>query len=144
MRIGIVSGTSAYWLAGDPALSEREHSSASNYRQQGARKTQENSFVRGSQSKVIDRGNILHTISFTTWRLFNTAHEAELWTLNYEASTPHSGSLRILSPIAGGGETNRYVHNCVIDPPSFEITGCTVKITYTVRGGAITSNPTPP
>lgn len=60
-------------------------------------------YVRGISAKPIDRGNLLHQISFSTSRLFSTAAEAFLYALDYDRVMPRAGTL-VLETVAPDGE----------------------------------------
>ena len=139
MRVALINSGVTYWLAGDPTKSEREHSSAADFRLSGRRLVQEATYVRADAGKALDRGNLLETITFSTWRLFDTVNEADLFVLDYHRTMPYTGTLRLVSLIAGGGESNRYLNDAVIDPPEFLKAGASVQLTYTARGGAIST-----
>lgn len=137
MRVGLKNGGVTVWLAGNPALSEREHSSVSDFRVNGEIVTQENRFLRAAAASFVDRLNLATTISFGTSRLFASADEAEAWALDYDATAARTGTLVMVSQMAGGGLKYRYMAGAVIRPPEREVTGCTVRLRYTAQGGKI-------
>lgn len=138
MRIALrTSDDTTYWLAGNPAISEREHSSAGDLAVDAATGQQVDRYVRGTAGRVRDRGNILTTLRFSTTRIFATADAAALWALDHDASYPREGTL-LIDP-AGDGGIDRYLENAVISPPSRRIIGCSVLLSYTVTGGAVSS-----
>lgn len=138
----LTSTGTEYWLAGKPGVSERVHSSVSGFRKEVDLSVQENKFVRGTQARVLDRGNIKTTLRFSTTRKFNTVPEAEAWMLDYEMATPRTGTIVLESVLSGGGVTRRYLPNAVVRPPVISNTGVSVDIQYTVEGGLIKSSPT--
>jgi len=130
-----------YWLAGQPAVNEREFSSVSGFRLTPAIAVQTISRVRAAAVEVLDRKNLQTTISFGTTRKFATAVGAELWSLDYDASHPRSGTLIFESPQPGGGVSRRYMAGAVVQPPTRAVTGVSVDLSYTVTGGLIKSSP---
>ena len=142
MRVALTpTGGTTRWLAGTPGTSEREHSSASDIRINGEILTQENNYLRSQTGEVVDRGNLKTTITFGTSRLFATANEAEMFSADYDSTSPRSGTLilEFVQPL--GSVTRRYLRKAVVFPPVRQVIGCTVILNYTVRGGAITPTP---
>lgn len=130
-----------HWLAGKPGISEREHSSADQFRIAADVAVQEVRKVRAAVASVIDRGNLKTTVSFTTVRKFATAAEAEVWSLDYDLTQPRTGLLVMESQQATGGVSRRYLPDVVIQPPGREVTGVSVHLSYQASGGAIQSSP---
>jgi hypothetical protein len=141
MRVALIASVGERWLAGTPGTSERVHSSAADIRFNGQILTQENNYLRAQTAEVIDRGNLKTTITFTTSRLFATANEAEMYSAFYDAVNPRTGTLilEFVQPL--GSVTRGYLRKAVVEPPGRQVIGCTVLLSYTVRGGAITSTP---
>lgn len=129
-----------HWLAGQPGVSERIHSSVGNFRKSCSVAEQVNEFVRAAASEVVDRGNILTTLSFSTTRQFPTVEAAELWVLDYEVTWPREGMLVLESILPGGAVRRRYMAGAVVRPPDLSYLGTSVAIQYVVRGGLIKSN----
>lgn len=142
MRVGIIIGEITTWLAGNPALSEREHSSVSDFRITPQINVQQKQTVRGAASSFSDRKNLATTLSFGTSRLFATAEAAEAWSLDYDQAFPRTGTLVMASVLPGGGVRYRYMAGAVIQPPERIVTGCTVQLRYVIVGGKILSTPT--
>lgn len=137
MRIGLQNGIVTDWLAGNPAKSERQHSSASDLRMNGQIVLQARQFLRAAATSYVDRANLATTISFGSSRLFATAAEAQLWSLDYDATARRTGTLVLVSQIAGGGVIYRYMQGAIVRPPERIVTGCTVQLRYTAEGGKI-------
>lgn len=138
MRVAIVSGATTHYLAGESGVSERVHSSAANMSISGDIQTSSRAGVRKAAAGVRDRLNLRTTISFSTSRLFSTPAAAEAWALDYDGTFLRAGTLK-LDTVAGGTITTRYLHDCVVMPPSRQVIGCTVLLQYTAQGGAINS-----
>lgn len=141
MRIAIIDGAFTYWLAGDPTKHEREHTSVADREIRPARAKQTNQYIRGPLAKVVDRKNLLVTLTFTTHRNFDSVEDADLFCTDTVFQIPNSGTLLLRTPLAGGGNRDRYMPSCVVDPPLMQQTGSSVKLTYTVQAGAITTTP---
>ena len=142
MRVALTTAAGkTHWLAGQSGTSERVHSSAADIRIEGQIVTQENQFIRAALGETLDRGNLTNTLTFGTSRLFATANEAEMYSADYDAVMPRTGTLilEFVQPL--GSVTRRYLRNAVVLPPARVVTGCTVRLTYTVRGAAITTTP---
>lgn len=139
MRIGIKVGSVTTWLAGDPAVGEHAHSSASDLRIAATAQKQTDRFVRAAAAKERDRGNLSTTVSFSTTRKFSTPQTAELWAADYDSAFPRAGTLVIQTTAPGGTGTSRYMADTVVDPPTRQIIGCSVLLTYSATGGAITT-----
>ncbi len=141
MRIALVHNGVAHWLAGNPALDEREHTGAGNLRIAPAIITQVDTFIRAARARPRDRRNLQTEISFSTHRLFATADAAEQWAMNYEAAYPRTGHLILQSVIPGGGVTQKYLADAVVEPPARVVIGVSVDLNYRVIGSAIVSTP---
>lgn len=138
MRISLKSGATLYPLAGEAAVSERVHSSASGFEIVGEPVIQEVRKVRADYAQPIDRGNLLQRVTFSTSRLFATPAEAELWCLDYDSATPRSGDLYLDSIAPDGAVTRRVLAGAVIQPPRRRTIGCTALMDYEAIGGALT------
>lgn len=135
MRISLVSGETTVHLAGNPLVSEREHTSAADLSISADIVTQSREGVRRDHSYDRDRGNLKTVISFTTRRLFATASAAQQFALDYDRVTIRYGTLK-LTPM-GGGDV-RQLENCLVRPPVRTVYGLTVTLAYTCTGGEIT------
>lgn len=122
-------------------MGEREFSSASGFRVSGQISVQNDAFIRAAEAGVLDRGNLQTTVEFGTVRKFATAHTAELWMLDYDATMPRTGTLIIETIQANGGVSRRYMRGAVVMPPKREANGVSISLNYTVVGGAIKSTP---
>lgn len=138
MRISLYANDTLYPLAGEAGVSERVHSSAGGFELTPESEVQVATFVRGSNAKPIDRGNLLHVLTFSTSRLFASPAAAQLWCLDYETSYPRSGTLYLDAISTTGTVTRRAMANTVVDPPRMRTIGATVMCDYIARGGAIT------
>ena len=125
------------WLAGDPSKSEREHSSAANIRLSGRIQTQAVEKVRANNAGIFDRKNLIETLTFSTVRKFDTAAEAEDWSLTYNAAMPRTGDAILQTITPGGGVSTRTMGNVVVMPPTRVVTGCSVELNYEITGGPI-------
>lgn len=142
MRVALRTDAGVYvYLAGQDGVSERTHSSASEFRVTGDIATQQNRFIRAENASTLDRGNLSQTLTFGTTRKFSTAAAAELWALDHDSDTTRTGTLVIDSLQSGGGVTRRYMAKAVVMPPEREVIGVTVSLRYTCVGGEILSNP---
>ena len=140
MRVMIMTkGGRHVWLAGNPALNERVHSSVADFRKVSTIDKQEGHFIRAAQVKLWDRQNVKTTLSFSTTRKFGTVPAAEEWMLDHEASYPRTGTLVLESILAGGAIVRRYMGGTVVNPPELSHEGVSVLIRYTAEGGIITT-----
>ena len=139
MRVALIHSGTTYWLAGQSGTSERVHSSAADIRLDGQIATQENQFIRAANGETLDRGNLTTTITFGTSRLFASANLAELYSADYDATLPRTGTLILEFVPPTGSVTRRYLRNAVVLPPARQVIGCTVLLRYTVRGADITA-----
>ena len=143
MRISLQPSAGALvWLAGQPGVDEREFASASNIRITGSIQVQEDRYIRGTNAKVKDRKNLLETLTFTTTRTFPTPQAAELWSMDYNANMPRAGVVQLQSIAEGGSVSTRYMKDAVVMPPGREVIGCSVILSYEIRGGSIKTSPT--
>jgi len=134
MRIALVHSTGTLWLAGDPALAERSHSSAGGFRIIPRINVQEDGFVNGSEMTHTDRGNLAATLSFGTSRQFATPAAAEIWSAMYDSVMPRAGSL-LLQSIEGSTASYAGYFGCVVQPPQRQVIGCSVQLEYSVLCG---------
>lgn len=141
MRISLRANDTTYPLAGASGVGERTHSSAGDFSIVGEPVIQEVRKVRADYAEVIDRGNLLQRITFSTSRLFATSAEAELWCLDYDATDPRSGDLWLDAIAPDGAITRRVMAGCVVQPPRRRTIGCTALIDYEAIGGAIAPLP---
>jgi hypothetical protein len=139
MRIALYDGSTVYPLAGEAGVSERVHSSAGDLQITPEAEMQVASRVRAGYAQPIDRGNVLHTISFATVRKFATVAAAQEWALDYEETFPRSGTLHLQSISAEGVARRRIMANAVVSPPQRTVTGLSVRLSYQVRGGEIST-----
>lgn len=143
MRIGLFNGSTLYPLAGSAGESERAHSSAADFSLSPEAAKQIARFVRGAYAKPISRQNLLHTITFTTSRLFATPAEAQLWCLDYHTAFPSTGSLYFDAIAPDGTISRRTMANSVVDPPRRSVIGASVMLDYSVQGGIIATGSPP-
>ena len=127
------------WLAGQPGVSERDFSSAADLDIDPVTLLQEDTFVRGRQARMTDRGNLKTSIRWNTVRKFATAEEASIFLLDYDNNTVREGTLILNIPQTSGGVITRALPNAVVSPPRRRQTGVSVFLSYTAQGGAITT-----
>lgn len=137
MRIGLYNGSTLYPLAGEDGVSERVHSSAADVVIQPSAALQVVEKVRAANALHLDRGNLAHSISFTTTRKFDSVDLAELWALDYDADFPRTGTLYLDTLTPGGFILRRQMADAVVSPPQRRLNGAMISLTYTVQGGAI-------
>lgn len=138
------SDGNVHWLAGHDVAPECARGSAYGFRHRGNRLLQENQYARGVAGDFFDRGNFTTELSFSARRTFDTTGEALLFIADYDRATPREGLLTQLieNPSENGGFEKRYLAGAVVDPPEMSATGCTVDMTFTVRGtGTVTATP---
>lgn len=126
-----------HWLAGTPGVSERDHSSVSDFRKTSRIQVQESSRVRAAYLQSWDRGNLGTELTFGTTRKFATVQAATDFAFDYDRAMPRTGTIILVTPISGGGQRMRYMPAAVVEPPAMVVTGVTVELQYTVRGGEI-------
>lgn len=94
-------------------------------------------YVRSENALPIDRGNLLHSFTFSTTRVFATAADAWLFLLDYDRLTPRTGTLLLDSVGADGWVERRHLLNAVVAPPQRRNSGCSVLLSYSVAGSEI-------
>lgn len=140
MRIGLLHEGTLYPLAGEDGVAETVHSSAGDITIEADHTRQRVNRVRAANAMFYDRLNLATTVRFSTTRTFSTVAAAELWSLDYDAAMPRTGAL-VLESTTG----TRYLHDAIVSPPDRRVYGCSVALSYTVQGGAISAvNPDPP
>lgn len=144
MRISLKVGSTVYPLAGTSGVDERVHTSAGDFRISAQSQQELILRVRAATAKMVDRGNLATTITFSTSRVFATAAEAFLYTLDHDGALPRAGVLlmEVLDP--AGGVTTRHVMDVVISPPARRVIGCSALLEYTATGGGIVTPAQPP
>ena len=138
MRIALVHGSTTTWLAGEPGVSERDHTSASDFEIDANTEIDVKPGIRAEAVNVLDRGNLKTTLGFSTTVKFDTTDEAELWAIDYDGSAARAGTLTIYSHVSGEADAVRELANAVVKPPRRRVIGCSVLLTYSVTGGAFT------
>lgn len=141
MRISLKVGATVYPLAGQAGVSERTHSSAGDFRISAQSQQELILRVRAATAKMVDRGNLATTITFSTSRVFPTAAEAFLYTLDHDGALPRAGTLIMETAKPSGAAYSRYLMDVVISPPSRRVVGCTALLDYTATGGGIVVGP---
>lgn len=127
------------WLAGEPDVPECEFSSAGRVRITPSAPPQMQQRVRAANMRVIDRKNLLTTLSWETTRTFATAEDAFLFSLDYDTASARSGTLILLNTNPGGYLACRYLTGAVVEPPARTVIGVSVQLSYTASGGAISA-----
>lgn len=138
MRIALKVGSSYYPLAGEAGVSERDHTSAADFQLSAEAGKQIIQRVRGAYVQVVDRGNLMHTVRFTTARQFVTPAAAFLAVLDHDAAMPRAGVLVLDAVAPDGGIYRRLMASAVVTPPARRVIGATALYDYSVDGGAIT------
>lgn len=133
MKIALLHEAITYWLAGQPEVSERVHSSAADLVFTGDIQIDIQGRVRASSMAYRDRGNLSAGLSFSTWRKFTTLAEAEEYSAVYDAVNPRTGYVDLYG---ASGSIIARLQNAVVRPPVRAVTGTSVKLDYTVVGGA--------
>jgi hypothetical protein len=138
MRISLKVGTVYYPLAGEAGVSERAHTSAADFQLSAEAGKQIIQRVRGAYVQVVDRGNLMHSVRFTTARQFATPAAAFLAVLDHDAAMPRAGVLVLDAEAPDGGIYRRLMASAVVTPPARRVIGATAFYDYSVDGGAIT------
>lgn len=141
MRISLKVGATVYPLAGTSGVSERVHTSAGDFRISAQSQQELILRVRAATAKMVDRGNLATTITFSTSRVFATAAEAFLYTLDHDGALPRAGTLFMETAKPSGAAYSRYLVDVVISPPSRRVVGCSALLEYTATGGGIIAGP---
>lgn len=137
MRISLLANGTSYPLAGQSGVSERVHSSAGDLRIAPVAVVDSYQILGGPYNERQDMGNVAFRISFSTTRLFSSPAEAQLWSTDYEAYFPRSGTLVLDAIAVGGTATTRHLLNAVVDPPQRSVVGASVLLQYSAEGGEI-------
>lgn len=132
MRITLNTDSGSYPLAGQWPLSDREFSGAVDFRISAEHIAEVNRRVRSETAQVFHRGNLATTISFSTRRVFATHAEALTYAADMDSETERAGTV-MLSTGAG----TRHLQDAVVDPPTQEVDGCAVRLSYVATGTAV-------
>ena len=144
MFVSLLVSSTTYPLAGEVGVSERVHSPAGDFRVEPRTEQQVITRVRAATATVLDRGNLLYTVTFSTTRKFATPEMAAAFALNHDNLIPRSGTLVFKSASPGGFLSEHRMAGAVISPPRRNTVGATVFLDYVVTGGAITEITAPP
>ncbi|WP_009964077.1 hypothetical protein [Verrucomicrobium spinosum] len=132
-----------FYLAGDPALGEHRSSSCGEFNMTPRRIQQQ---VEGWQWEVpqfADRGNLAQQVEFDTIRRFDSF--AEVHEFMRSISTAHAWegtvTFREDGPMPGTW-TEFDIANCIITPPVMYPMGVSLRLHYSILGGAISPNRT--
>ncbi|MEI7912281.1 MAG: hypothetical protein WCK77_21830 [Verrucomicrobiota bacterium] len=138
MTLALINGTEIFYLAGHPDHSERVFSSAQDVRISGKVSVEARRRIRALAVEHVDRGQLATQVSFSTSRGFASNAAAEAYAALLEDAAELSGILVIRAD--GGDSADTYVYMCraVVSPPAREVSGCSVRLHYSVVGGAIT------
>ena len=139
MRIGLQNGDTIQWLAGEPGVSERVHSSVRDFALGGDRQLEVVPFVKGSFTRQFDRGNQANEITFGTTRTFASADLTFLFELDYLDNIQLTGTIVFQIDIPGGGTETRYMANAVMQRPEMDPIGDSLMLDFSISGGQITS-----
>ncbi len=133
MIICLIHNATQYWLAGQLGVDQNVHSSAANLQFGGSAILQAQQRVRAANTALRDRGNLMSSLSFTTSRLHESLSEAEVFAATYDVVFPRTGTLRCYRET---GEAVCQLANAVVAPPTRQVIGLTVLLSYSVSGGA--------
>ncbi|WP_009960333.1 hypothetical protein [Verrucomicrobium spinosum] len=100
---------------------------------------QEVKYVRAAGGKTFDRGNRMHSISWTVMRLHESPQAAEAFRLHTLASLPTGGVDLIIEVMGHEGEMV-IASATITDVQTGTYEQCS-RITYALKGGAITGAP---
>jgi hypothetical protein len=129
MRIRIGS----FWLAGNPNVGERVHSSAlMQYAPQ--RLQQAVAGLRWTEMQFFDRGNASWEITFETTRRFATFTEVDDFIQTYPSKHPFQGTVSFRKDLPSGEWEERNLQLAVIEPPVMIPQGVSLHLRYTLRG----------
>jgi hypothetical protein len=134
MRIGLLSGSVLYPLAGAAGVAENVHSSAANVRITEEIATQTDLYVRAANARHYDRGNLAAEITFETVRTFSTLEAAEAWACDYSETYPRTGTL-----IIDSSERNGYASQIVVSGGTYD--GTPLVWTAFVYDGIVNGRP---
>ena len=104
-----------------------------------AREVQEAKFVRGVSGKTFDRGNLMHSISWTVMRLHESPQAAEAYRLNTLATLP-TGGVDLTIEVSGHEGAMVIASATITDVQTGTHEQCS-RIVYALKGGAITGGP---
>jgi len=135
MQVSVQTTGGTVYLAGEPGVNERVHTSASDIVLTGKVNVQVQQFLRGAQGRVLDRGGLTNTLTFGTARIFDTTAEAETWILTYDTTTPRYGVIYCTTYAPGGAPVTIALGTGVVQPPERKVIGCTVLLRYTIEIG---------
>jgi len=137
MRISLLSNGTSYPLAGESGVSERVHSSAGDLRIAPVAVSNGYQLLGAAYAERADLGNLVWNVAFSTTRVFASPDVAQLWSTDYEARFPRTGTLVIDTIAPGGTVTTRHLLEAIVEPPSRTVIGASVLLQYSVAGGEI-------
>lgn len=134
MRVKILSGSTTYWLAGNPSVQEREHSSCANLVFTPGRLDQQQDGLRWTHSAFRDRKNAFWQVSFSTRRLFASPYLAGQFVFTVENDQPITGTVIFRNDDGLGGYEEWALADAIISLPTVQQEGCTLHLNYSLRG----------
>lgn len=132
MKIALKYETDTYWLAGEPGVSERVHSSAADLEFSGQSNVQAQGRVRALNMAFRDRGNLSAGVAWSTVRKFASLSAAEEFALVYDTVFPRTGYLDFYG---ADGTVKARLDNAQVNPPVRKVTGVSVRMDYSAQGG---------
>ncbi|MGE9268369.1 MAG: hypothetical protein ACQKBY_09755 [Verrucomicrobiales bacterium] len=132
MKIALKNEGTHHWLAGQPGVSERTHSSAAGLAFGGEVIQDPQTAIRAAAKVWQDRGNYEGSVSFSTTRKFTTKAAAEEFAALYDLLWPRTGDLDLYG---ADGQIVARLTNVLVSPPSRRVYGVSVDLDYTVVGG---------
>lgn len=94
--------------------------------------------LRATNATPYNRGNKVVRVSWSVTRECPSASAAEKFCFTYQRDLARAGTIAILAEGAAGAIDKLTLANAVIDDVQCQHIGCSVIITYTVSGGALT------
>lgn len=132
-----------WWIAGDPLLSNDEHSAMSEDSRNLQRTSTTESGASWPFTKKKDMGNESLSLSFSTSRTFAGLEEAWEWRNNFssldESLWPHpiEGDCVMRFLRADGTFSEARLYDCLLSKPVMKSNGKEINLSYTLSGGRI-------
>lgn len=123
-----------FWLAGDPAKDEREHSQCGGLVFPPARQIQVAEGCRWSNAIPYDRANDLESVEFDTTRLFTRFVDCLSFCQSYKGLHPFEGTVTFHESNGDGSYLEFDLFGAVIQRPVLAPVGVSLPIHYRIYG----------
>lgn len=135
MLIRITDGTTTQTLAAGSARAVGLPIGPSGLSISGPVQAQPRTFMRGSAAKFANRGNKTTSIAFSVFYEFASIDVAEAFVCTHRSTVLRAGTLEMEST---NGAISQVADAVMLDPAIRQITGVSIRVDYSIQGGAET------